>query len=66
MRRDARFLQSFFGKHDAHRVKVRTSAAASENEVAVAIALSADDGTSAVFINTQEEMALAARFDRIN
>ncbi len=63
---DARFLQSLFGKHDAHRVKVRTSAAASENEVAVAIALSADDGTSAVFINTQEEMALTTRFDRIN
>ena len=63
---DAGILEGFLGQHHAHGIKVRTSAASAEHQVAVAIAFGLDDGALAVFIDTQEVVALAAGFNGVN
>ena len=59
-------FEGFFSQHDAHGIKVRTSAASAKNQVAVTVALGLDNGALAVFIDTEEVVALAAGFNCIN
>jgi|GEM_PF-4050241 len=63
---DTGIFEGFFSQHDAHGIKVRTSAASAKNQVAVTVALGLDNGALAVFIDTEEVVALAAGFNCIN